>query len=248
MLSYTTYVNNDEVRAVVDRLTARLSQLPGVDRVAITGSVPTFTFSHRGNLVIEGQPVDQGKEPLALAERVTPGYFQTLGIPLLAGRDFAGDDRAGSKQVAVINRALPQVLAEGRRHRPQDRRQRVADASMEGDRGDRERHPVSHDPGQLIYPVPGIPAVRPGPGALARVRPPQRGRPGSTCAGGAPRRGKGRSRPRRRRPGNRRLPNGRAQTNMAQNKHRFRIGMKLTAVLANFVDGKLMGFEWETIG
>lgn len=106
VLSYTTYVNNDQVRAVVDRLTARLSQLPGVDRVAITGSVPTFTFSHRGNLVIEGQPVDQGKEPLALAERVTPGYFQTLGIPLLAGRDFAGDDRAGSKQVAVINRAL----------------------------------------------------------------------------------------------------------------------------------------------
>lgn len=35
---------------------------------------------------------------------------------------------------------------------------------------------------------------------------------------------------------------------IAQNKHRFRIGMKLTAVLANFQDGKLMGFEWETVG
>lgn len=35
---------------------------------------------------------------------------------------------------------------------------------------------------------------------------------------------------------------------IAQNKHRFRLGMKLTAVLAHFVDGKLTGFEWETVG
>ena len=35
---------------------------------------------------------------------------------------------------------------------------------------------------------------------------------------------------------------------LAQNKHRFRIGMKLTRVLAHFQDGKLMGFEWGTIG
>lgn len=35
---------------------------------------------------------------------------------------------------------------------------------------------------------------------------------------------------------------------LARNKHRFRIGMRLTRVLANFQDGKLMGFEWGTIG
>lgn len=35
---------------------------------------------------------------------------------------------------------------------------------------------------------------------------------------------------------------------LAQNKHRFRIGMKLTRVLANFQDGKLMGLEWGTVG
>ena len=35
---------------------------------------------------------------------------------------------------------------------------------------------------------------------------------------------------------------------LSQNKHRFRIGMKLTRVLAHFQDGKLMGFEWGTIG
>jgi hypothetical protein len=35
---------------------------------------------------------------------------------------------------------------------------------------------------------------------------------------------------------------------IAQNKHRFRLGMKLTAVVANFQDGRLMGFEWETVG
>lgn len=35
---------------------------------------------------------------------------------------------------------------------------------------------------------------------------------------------------------------------IAQNKHRFRLGMKLTQVLANFQDGRLMGFEWGTEG
>jgi|ERR1700683_3234189 len=35
---------------------------------------------------------------------------------------------------------------------------------------------------------------------------------------------------------------------IVQNRHRFRIGMRLTAVLGHFVDGKLTGFEWETIG
>ncbi|HEY5079683.1 MAG TPA: FtsX-like permease family protein, partial [Opitutaceae bacterium] len=106
VLSYTTYANNDQVRAVVDRLTTELSQLPGTERVAIAGSVPTFSLSHRANLVIDGQPMPQGKEPLALAERVTPGYFQTLGISLLGGRDFSGADRAGSKEVVIINRSM----------------------------------------------------------------------------------------------------------------------------------------------
>ena len=38
------------------------------------------------------------------------------------------------------------------------------------------------------------------------------------------------------------------QKKLAENKDRFRLGMRLHAVLANFVDGRLMGFEWETVG
>jgi hypothetical protein len=38
------------------------------------------------------------------------------------------------------------------------------------------------------------------------------------------------------------------QVKLAENKDRFRLGMRLHAVLANFVDGRLMGFEWETVG
>ena len=105
VLSYTTYASNDQVRAVVERIQSELSQIPGVDRMAIAGSVPIFTFSHTNNLLIEGQPTPQGKEPLALAERITPGYFKTLGMTLLGGRDFSGADRADSKRVAIVNRS-----------------------------------------------------------------------------------------------------------------------------------------------
>jgi len=106
VLSYNTYTNNDQVRSVVDRLQTALSQLPGVDRVAITGNVPVFTFSRAVNILVEGQPTAQGKEPPAFGERVTPGYFQTLGIHMLEGRDFSTADRADSKPIVIINRAM----------------------------------------------------------------------------------------------------------------------------------------------
>ena len=64
-------------------------------------------FSHRVNFVIQGQqPPAHGQEPLAFAERTTPGFFSTLAIPLLSGRDFTTADRADSKQVVVINSAM----------------------------------------------------------------------------------------------------------------------------------------------
>jgi predicted permease len=107
VLPSSTYSNDDQTRSAVDRLGTGLAQLPGVDRVAISGEIPIYSFSHRANFTIEGRPPPQkGLEPLALAERVTPGYFSTLGIHLLGGRDFAAADRADSRQVVIINSAM----------------------------------------------------------------------------------------------------------------------------------------------
>jgi predicted permease len=107
VLSYGAYTNNDQVRAVVDRLETRLAQLPGIDQVAIAGSNPIYGLSHQGNFVIEGRPAPlKGSEPLAQAERISPSYFSTLGIHLMAGRPFALTDKADSRQVVIINAAM----------------------------------------------------------------------------------------------------------------------------------------------
>ncbi|HEX7181854.1 MAG TPA: ABC transporter permease [Thermoanaerobaculia bacterium] len=46
-------------------------------------------------------------------ERVTPGYFRTLGIPLLRGRDFTGADKDGARPVAVVSRSAAERLWPG---------------------------------------------------------------------------------------------------------------------------------------
>jgi putative ABC transport system permease protein len=58
------------------------------------------------SFTVEGQtPAEQAANPTANHERVSPGYFQTLGIPLLAGRDVTWADGPDAPPVVLINRA-----------------------------------------------------------------------------------------------------------------------------------------------
>jgi putative ABC transport system permease protein len=73
---------------------ARIHRLPG------TGSGGTHSFLRTD------QPPPPGAEPNATYREVSPGYFRTLGIPLLQGRDFGPEDRLESAPVAIVNRTL----------------------------------------------------------------------------------------------------------------------------------------------
>lgn len=85
----------------------RLLALPGVERVAVSTSTP---MSGIGTYVVDVQvPGRDEAEPLqASVRRVTPGYLDLLAIPLLGGRNFTGEDRAGTERVALVSRALAQ--------------------------------------------------------------------------------------------------------------------------------------------
>ena len=71
----------------------------------------------------EGQAVDEAKRnPWANLETVTPGYFETMGIPLLEGRTLTDDDRMDTAPVAVVGetfarRTWPGASAIGKRFR-----------------------------------------------------------------------------------------------------------------------------------
>ena len=90
---------------LVDRLLERLRAVPTVENAAAAPNLPL----ERGM----NFPVDTRERPdLAIGavelRSVTPGYFATLGIPLIAGRDFGRDETEGGEPVAIVNQAFAQ--------------------------------------------------------------------------------------------------------------------------------------------
>jgi predicted permease len=92
------YANTRQTSQFVSGVLESLHHTPGVDRVAAVNGLPL----DRG-LNIGGNPTDRHDIRQIIEFRsVTPNYFQTMGIPLLSGRDFSDSDRAGGDLVVVI--------------------------------------------------------------------------------------------------------------------------------------------------
>src|SRR5260370_23939211 len=99
--------------AFYQELVRRVRSLPGVHGATAALVLPMMGYA--------GTPVqDAGKPPLKLNERpivtiltVTPGYFRTLEIPVRRGREFAKEDAADTRRVAVIDEALARRFSSG---------------------------------------------------------------------------------------------------------------------------------------
>src|SRR5580698_5048309 len=88
----------------------RAATIPGVISAAATDSVPLSGGNRSDGMSAEGNPKQQA--PIVEMYMATSGYFETLGIPRIAGRDFANESPTGPK-VAVINKALAEQLFPG---------------------------------------------------------------------------------------------------------------------------------------
>jgi len=108
------YQTDDQRRGFQTLLTEKLASLPGVEHAAIGSALPTFGYSSSSNFVVEGQPEPAaGAAPLVTFASVTPDYFATLGLRLLAGRDFTPDDLPGKTSVVVINETMARTFWPG---------------------------------------------------------------------------------------------------------------------------------------
>ncbi len=95
-------------QAFADRLLPRISALPGVQRAASVLLRPLWGVAGMDwPVTIEGQaPADAAQNPLTNLEAVSPGYFDTMGIPLLDGRDISDSDREERAGVAVVSQSF----------------------------------------------------------------------------------------------------------------------------------------------
>jgi putative ABC transport system permease protein len=89
------------------QLMERLRALPGVERAAAIHTLPLSGDWWGRSLTVEGFPVlSVGQAPSIQHNVVTPGYFSTLGIPLLEGRDFTDADTADGPKITIIDERL----------------------------------------------------------------------------------------------------------------------------------------------
>ncbi len=86
----------------------RLNAIPGVKSAVAATSMPSTDHSNTRAFAIAGRPVDAANVPSAMYQSVTPRYFETLHVPLLAGRFLDPRDGQDSPPVAVISRRLAQ--------------------------------------------------------------------------------------------------------------------------------------------
>ncbi|HEY4355842.1 MAG TPA: ABC transporter permease [Acidobacteriaceae bacterium] len=103
-----SYDTAAKVNAFHETLLERVRAIPGVRAAGMGNTVPAagywgdFVFT-----VVEHPPLTPGEHlPDALTRSADPGYFSTLGIPLISGRFFTGDDRGAQSYRVIVNREL----------------------------------------------------------------------------------------------------------------------------------------------
>jgi predicted permease len=129
----------------------RVSTLPGVEHVSSGFSVPwrdaraasiNFTFAIDGAARINGQD-----DPRARFRSISPGFFDTLGVPILEGRDFRDSDREGAERVVIISQSVARQLFPGQD--ALNRQLRWTDGVM-------KFIGISYDPRRIIAVVPDL--------------------------------------------------------------------------------------------
>jgi len=92
----------------------RISELPGVDRVAVGTIVPwrdAGAFGPGFQFTVEGYAKGNGEEdPRARFRTISPGFFASLGVPIIAGRDFTDADRHDAEPVVIVSQSLAQRM------------------------------------------------------------------------------------------------------------------------------------------
>ena len=105
----------EEIVGLYREAVRRLAALPGVQTVAVGSTVPWRDGGFfAAQFSVEGYNKAAGEDdPRARFRTVTPNYFATLGVPIVAGRDFNESDRRGAERVVIVSQSLAERMFPG---------------------------------------------------------------------------------------------------------------------------------------
>jgi predicted permease len=108
-------VSLDDARIFADRVLTQLRALPDVESAALAVSIPLDIHGLPARaFALEGRARADGAEDRSLTNLVTPGYLETMGIALVAGRDFVAlSDTAAAPEVIVNQEFVRRFLVDG---------------------------------------------------------------------------------------------------------------------------------------
>ena len=96
-----------QAKVFQDELIDRLSVLPGVESAAFARVTPLGYAPYSSTpIAVDGYQAPPEERPAIEYNQVSPGYFATLGIPLLSGREFTRTDDENAPLVAIVNRTM----------------------------------------------------------------------------------------------------------------------------------------------
>jgi putative ABC transport system permease protein len=119
-----------QTKQFYEQLTDRARSLPGIKSAALTEVIPMAPAQHLQDIVPEDYQLPKDHRNLTVfADIVGKGFFDTMAIPILGGRDFNSSDTASAPKVAVVNEVLarhywPNQSAIGKRLRLNDDKSR----------------------------------------------------------------------------------------------------------------------------
>jgi predicted permease len=100
----------DQITAFYQDVMRRITELPGVERVAVGTLIPwreAGSFGPGFQFSVEGYTKADGEEdPRGRFRSVSSGFFAAVGVPIIAGRDFTEADRRDSEKVVIISESI----------------------------------------------------------------------------------------------------------------------------------------------
>ena len=107
-------IGDTALKSFTATLLDRVRALPGIESAALATSVPLDIHGMPMRFFeLEGRPRTDATQDAALANSVTPGYFAVMGLPLLAGKDFADLRDEAAPPQAVVNEAFVRRFLDG---------------------------------------------------------------------------------------------------------------------------------------